>query len=48
MKAYTLEDIAMNSLYSTGNKYYSSAGHHEHKNKKTSSEIKFLVVTIKQ
>ena len=29
-------------------KYYSSAGHHEQKNKKTTSQIKFLTVTIKQ
>ena len=30
------------------NKYYSSAGHHEQKNKETVSQIKVLVVTIKQ
>ena len=33
-------------LCSTANKY-SSAGHHEQKNKKTTSQIKFLAVTIK-
>ena len=27
---------------------YSSAGHHEQKNKKTTSQIKFSAVTIKQ
>ena len=30
------------------NKYYSSAGHHEQKNKETVSQIKFSAVTIKQ
>ena len=30
------------------NKYYFSADHHEQKNKKTTSQIKFLAVTIKQ
>ena len=30
------------------NKYYSSAGHHEQKNKKTTSQIKFSAVTIRQ
>ena len=34
------------SIYSTANKY-SSTGHQERKNK-TTSQIKFLVVTIKQ
>ena len=33
---------------STANKYYSSASHHEQKNKKTSGQIKFLLVLIKQ
>ena len=32
----------------TANKYYFSAGHHEHKNKKSTSQIKFLAVAIKQ
>ena len=35
-------------VISTANKYYSSASHHEQKNKKTTSQIKFLAVTIKQ
>ena len=30
------------------NKYFSSVSHHEQKNKKTTSQIKFLAVTIKQ
>ena len=30
------------------NKYYSSASHHEKKNKKNTSQITFLAVTIKQ
>ena len=33
--------------YSAANKFYSSAGHHEQKNKKT-GQIKFSEVTIKQ
>ena len=33
---------------SAANIYYSSAGHHEQKNKKTNSQIKSLAVTIKQ
>ena len=28
-------------ITSTGNKYYSSVGHHEHKNKNTTGQIKF-------
>ena len=36
------------SYYSAANKYYSSAGHHEQKNKITTGQIKFLAVTIKQ
>ena len=35
-------------ISSAANKYYSFAGHHEQKNKKTTGEIKFSVVTIKQ
>ena len=35
------------SIYRTANKYYSSAGHHEQKNKKT-GQIKFLAVTKRQ
>ena len=34
-------------LCSAANKY-SSAGHHEQKNKKTTSQIKFLSVTVRQ
>ena len=34
-------------IISAANKYYSSAGHHEQKNKKTTGQIKFSVVTIK-
>ena len=33
---------------STVNKYYSCAGHHEQKDKKTNTQIKFSAVTIKQ
>ena len=33
---------------SAANKYYSFLGHHEQKNKKTTDQIKFLAVTIKQ
>ena len=33
---------------SAASKYYSSAGHHEQKNKKTTSQIKFSAVTIRQ
>ena len=33
---------------SAANKYLSSAGHHEQKNKTTTGQIKFSVVTIKQ
>ena len=40
---YNLQNIC-----STANKYYSSAGHHEQKNKKITSQIKFSAVTIKQ
>ena len=34
--------------FSAANKYYFSADHHEQKNKKTTSQMKFSVVTIKQ
>ena len=34
--------------FSAANKYYSSVGHHEQKNKKTTGQIKFLAVIIKQ
>ena len=34
--------------FSAANKYYSSVGHHELKNQKTTGQIKFLAVTIKQ
>ena len=40
--------VYKNIYTSTANKYYSSAGHHEKKNKKTTGQIKFSVVTIKQ
>ena len=33
---------------STANKYYSSVGHHEQKNKKTTSQINFSMVTKEQ
>ena len=33
---------------SAANKYYSSAGHNEQKNKKITNQIEFLAVTIKQ
>ena len=33
---------------SAANKYYFSASHHEQENQKTTNQIKFLVVTIKQ
>ena len=35
-------------IYSAAKKYYSSASQHEQKNKKTTSQIKFVVVKIKQ
>ena len=35
-------------IYGAANKYYSSAGHYDQKNKKTNCQIKFLAVTIKQ
>ena len=35
-------------VISTAHKYYFSASHYEQKNKKPSSQIKFLAVTIKQ
>ena len=34
--------------YSAANKYYSSVGHYEQKNKKTTVQIKFSTVTVKQ
>ena len=34
--------------YTAANKYYSSDGHHELKNKKTTGQIKFSMVTRKQ
>ena len=33
---------------SAANRYHSSASHHEQKNNKTTDQIKFLAVTIKQ
>ena len=33
---------------STENKYYSSADHHQQKNKKTNGQVEFSTVTIKQ
>ena len=33
---------------SAANKYYFSAGHHEQENQKTTGQIKFSAVTIKQ
>ena len=41
--AYNLQNIC-----STANKYYSSAGHHEQKNKKNTGLIEFSAVTRKQ
>ena len=35
-------------IITTANKYYSSVGHHDQKNKKTTGQIKFLAVTMKQ
>ena len=35
-------------ICSAANKFYSLASHHEQKNTKTTGQIKFLVVTIKQ
>ena len=35
-------------IITTANKYYSSVAHHEQKNKKTTGQIKFLAVTMKQ
>ena len=36
------------SYFSAANKYYSSAYQHEQKNKKTTGQIKFSTVSIKQ
>ena len=35
-------------MISAANKHYSSAGHQEQKNKKTTGQIKFSAVTMKQ
>ena len=35
-------------IITTANKYYSSVGHHEQKNKKTTSQINFSMVTKEQ
>ena len=40
--------LIIQHITSAANKYYSSAGHHEEKNKKTTGQIKFSAVTIKQ
>ena len=40
--------LCMYTMYSAANIFYSSVGHHEQKNKKTTNQIKFLAVTIKQ
>ena len=40
--------MQMLQVSNAANKYYSSAGHHEHKDKKTTGQIKFLAVTVKQ
>ena len=34
--------------FNAANKYYSSTSHHEQENQKTTGQIKFSVVTIKQ
>ena len=44
----TLHQWPSCSYISTANKYYFSAGHHEQKNKKTTVQNKFSVVTRKQ
>ena len=43
-------DIAgtLEFINSTANKYNSSVGQHEPENKKNTSQIKFLAVTVKQ
>ena len=40
--------LCTNKLCSTANKYYSSTDHHKQKNKKTTDQIKFLAVKIRQ
>ena len=35
-------------MISAANKWHSTPGHREQKNRKTTDQIKFLVVTIKQ
>ena len=40
--------MQMLQVSNAANKYYSSAGHHEQKDKKTTGQIKFLAVTVKQ
>ena len=49
LKQFIIIFIKINlGCYSTANKYYCSASHHEQKNKKTNGQIKFSAVTIKQ
>ena len=40
--------IIFDAFCSAANKYYSSAGQHEQKNRKTAGQIKFSAVTVKQ
>ena len=40
--------MQMLQVSNAANKYYSSVGHHEQKDKKTTGQIKFLAVTVKQ
>ena len=41
-------ELKLSPWNSTANKYYSSAGHHEQKNKKITGQIKFSAVKIRQ
>ena len=46
--AYDKKLAFRNNAPSAANKYYSSTGHHEQKNKKTTGQITFSAVIIKQ
>ena len=47
-KLFLLSRYSNFCISSTANKYYSSAGHHEQKNKKTIGQVIFSAATIKQ
>ena len=45
---YVQKFLKLMFIDSAANKYYSSASHHEQKNKKTTCQIKYLAVTIRK